>query len=223
MATRDLAVFTDELARGAHEQYTEMRLARALAERGLDLEEKQFLLAERQCDLAGRQHGLQREQYLAEHRPRIKIRSIGITRPPAGALFQSDRVVKGSLVIVNVGASEATLRQADYRFFCKSGGLPMAPPLQQVKQLFESMLPYTMSGHESCLIPIESDGPLGEEAREILVGGPAHLYVMGAVLFSDWNLKERWMGFCQKYTLPQTSAGEGRFVPVENPDYEYEV
>jgi hypothetical protein len=224
LATRKLAVSTEDLANAAHEQFTEMGLARALTERTLDLQEKQFLLAGRQCDLAEKQHGLQREQYIAEYRPRIKIRSIGLTRPSAGDLFQSGRVLTGSLVIVNIGASDATIRQADYRFFCARDGLPMVPPLEphQVNQLFANMLPHTIAGHESCLIPVESDGPLGEEARGILLGGPYHLYLMGAVLFSDWNLKERWMGFCQKYTTPKIAGGDGRFVPVDNPDYEYE-
>jgi hypothetical protein len=223
-ATRDLAVSTEDLAQGAHDQFMEMGLARDLTKRGLDLQEKQFLLAARECDLAENQHGLQREQYLAEHRPRIKIRSIGIERPPAGALFQSGRVIKGSLVIVNIGASDAKIREADYRFFWARSGLPMVPPLHndQVKHFFERMLPHTMSGHESCYIEIESNGPIGDEAREILLGGPTHLYVMGAVRYSDWNLKERWMGFCQKYTLPEIISGEGRFVAVDNPDYEYE-
>jgi hypothetical protein len=226
VATDRLAVTTRDLAGVGRDQVREMELARVLTERRVDLQEKQFLLTGRQTDLAEKQHGLQREQYLAEHRPRIKIRSIGILGAPGGIgpMFLEGRFINGSLVLVNAGASDATIREAEYRFFWGRWGLPMVPPLLpgQVQPLFEGMLPHKMTGHESCLIPIKSNEPLTKEAQSIILGGPFHLYVMGAVRFSDWDLKDRWMGFCHHYVLPEISGGEGRFVPVDNPDYEYE-
>ena len=128
IATRNLAATTRDLANAANSQVEEMALTRTLAERNIGLQEKQFLLADKQCELAGRQHGLQREQYLAEHRPRIKIRSIGLERPKAGDLFQAELPIKGSLVIVNVGASEATIQPAEYRFLVVRGSLPNVTP-----------------------------------------------------------------------------------------------
>jgi hypothetical protein len=223
-ATRGLAESTEDLARGAHDQFVEMGLAREQETQRLELTEKQFLLAARECDLAEKQHGLQREQYIAEYPPKIKIRSIGIDRPQAGDLFQSDRIIKGSFVIANIGASDAKIREAVYRFFW-GRGLPMVPPLQddQVNQIFgPNLLPHTMAGHESCLITIESNELIGADAHTIIRGGGIYLYVMGAVCFYDWNLKERWMGFCQKYIDPETVGGEGRFIPVDNPNYEYQ-
>jgi hypothetical protein len=222
-ATRRLALTTGDLANAARQQVVEMELARALMAQRLDLQEKQFLLAGKQSDLAAKQHGLQREQYLAEHRPRIKIRSVGVRQATACAMFDSDQVVKGSLVVVNIGASEATIREANYRFFSGERGLPMVPPLEpkDVKPLFEGLLPHKMAGHESCLIPIEGNGTLGDLAFGLGFGGMTGLYVMGAIRFSDWNLQDRWMGFCQQY-MPSGDGGEGRFAPVENSDYEYE-
>jgi hypothetical protein len=223
-ATDKLAATTGDLANAAHQQVAEMVLARDLMTKRLDLQERQFLLTDKQTNLAINQHGLQREQYLAEHRPRIRIRSIGIARE-AGELFHPQRTIKGSLVIVNVGASDAMIRRAEYRFYWDRNSLPMVPPLDlgQVKYLFSATLPYRITGHESCSIAIESNGPpAGEDADRIRQGGPVFLYVMGAVLFSDADLKERWMGFCQKYTVPEKIGGEGRFIPVENPNYEYE-
>jgi hypothetical protein len=221
-ATRKLAISTDELARAAHEQSAEMRLARSLAERHFDLEERRFLLTGRECDLAEKQHGLQREMYLAEHRPRIRIRSVAITQAPAMGVFPPDRIIQGSLVIVNTGASDAVIRQADYRFFYTRDGLPIAPPLEpgQVKPLFGAIkLPHPLPGHESCWIDIGSGSPIGHDVPS---GRGGVLYIMGAVLFSDWNLKERWMGFCQEYISAKTGGGEGRFEPVKDPNYEYE-
>jgi hypothetical protein len=221
-ATKRLAISTDELARGAHEQSLEMALARALTEKTLDLEERQFLLAGKQTDLAEKQHGLQREQYLAEHRPRLRIRSVGVVQP-IGRNALSDQILRGSLVLVNIGASEATIKEAHYRFFSGPNGLPMVPPLEasQVRPLFGGSLPYKMAGHESCLIAIESRGPLDDIATGIGFNGLTDIYVMGAIRFSDWNLQDRWMGFCQKY-MPSEEGGEGRFLSVDNPNYEYE-
>jgi hypothetical protein len=224
-ATERLAVSTEDLAQAATGQITEMALARNLAERQLDLAEKRFLLTGRQCDLAEKQHGLQRLQYIAEHRPRIRVRSIGLARSPAGLLFQGERNVKGGLVLVNAGASDAKIRQAMYRFFWAIGDLPMVPPLQDddpVAPLFPEY-PHTLEGHGSYFTFVESAALLtDEEAHEIRGGGPTHFYIMGAVLFSDWDLKDRWMGFCREYVAPKNAGGDGRFVPVGNPDYEYE-
>jgi hypothetical protein len=221
-ATEKLAATTGDLANAAHEQVVEMALARELLARRLDLQEKQFLLADRQYTLAERQLGFQREQYLAEHRPRIKIRSVAISRAPAGGIIEPGRVIEGSLVIVNIGAADAHIRRADYCFFWSRNGLPIAPPLvpERVKPLFGSIdLPYPLPGHASCLIPVKSGGPVGGVTGDRSGG---HLYIMGDVLFSDGNLNERWTGFCQEYTPAKTAGGEGRFIPVDDPNYEYE-
>lgn len=221
IATRDLAKSTEDLAKGAEDQALEMKLARALAKRSIDLQEKQFALADRQCNLAEKQHDTERMRLLAEHRPRIAIRSIGITMAN-GQLFQRGRRVTGSMVIVNVGGSPAQIRQAEYRFFWGRSGLPMVPPLSdnEVTPLWGAVrLPRFMVAHESCLLPIKSDRPFDEDADAVLNGNGVFIYLMGVVLFADSDLQERWMGFCRKYVIRR---GERRFVPVDNPDYEYE-
>ena len=100
----------------------------------------------------------------------------------------------------------------------------MSPPLEpgNVKPMLEHLLPHKMVGHELLLIPIESDGPIGSNAKAIYHGAPVSLYLIGAVSFSDWNLTERWMRFCHKYTPSGMVGGDGRFVPIDNSDYEYE-
>ncbi len=244
-ATRNLSDSTADLATAAADQIekmaranelaerqTEIRYAAhdlaqhqfALAEKQFDLTDKQFLLAGRQSDLTEKRHGLQRLQYIAEHRPLIEIRSVGLVASGTGGImFQPGFPVRGSLVIVNRGASDATIRQAQYRIYWSNRGLPMNPPLRdgETKQLLAD-LPHTMAGHESCLVEIESHEAMGAEASFILAGAAWRLFVMGAILYSDWELKERWMGFCREYTLPDINGGEGRFQPVSNRDYEYQ-
>jgi len=218
-ATNRLAISTKDLAAGAARQADEIAKATILAE-------KQFLMAGQQADLAGKQNRLQRLQYIAEHRPIIQIRSIGLeSSGKGGQLIHSGMPIKGSLVVVNGAASEATVLEAEYRFYWSQTGLPMVPPLSSgaVKDLM-SDLPHRMAGHESCLVKIESDEANvfdPDVAVSMLLGGPWRLYVMGAVRYQDRYLKERWMGFCREYKAPEISGGEGRFVPVDNSDYEY--
>jgi hypothetical protein len=217
-ATGRLATATEKLSEGAEQQITEMAKA-------TDLAEKQFLMAGAQADLAAKVHGLERLQYLAEHRPRMAIRSVALASSGKGGfLFHGGFAPKGSLVIVNTGASEAKVLNTEYRFFWSNTGLPMVPPLGegQTRPLLADV-PHTMAGHESCLVAIEADNVLtADVAQSLSRGVPWKLYLMGAIHYQDADLKERWMGFCREYRAPETvGAGEGRFVPVDNPDYEY--
>ncbi len=194
-----------------------------LTERTVELAEKQFLMEGRQTDLAERQHGLQRLQHLAVNRPSLAIRNVEIRRPTAdGPLFEPDAPINGWLVVVNTGASGARILSAEYRFFTSNNGLPMAPPLvaDRVRFLIPD-LPYDMAAHESHRAIIESVA-LGPKARYIVLGGPDHLYVMGAIRYSDATQAEHWMGFCREFVPNVVLGGEGSFVPVENPDYEYQ-
>ena len=105
--TGRLAIATEKLGEGAAQQAAEMAKA-------TDLAEKQFLMAGAEADLAGKVHGLKRLQYLAEHRPRIEIRSVGLASSgKGGLLFHGGHPPKGSLVIVNAGASEAKVLYAE--------------------------------------------------------------------------------------------------------------
>ena len=97
--------------------------------------------------------------------------------------------------------------------------MPIAPPLgEKAKRLFPE-LPFTIEGYGSHLADIAS-APLGLRASSIW-NGVEKLYVMGAIRYKDGIDRERWMGFCRQYLLPEYMGGEGRFRKVENPDYEY--
>lgn len=222
-ATRNLAISTAGLRDAAREQSGELRAASALAAKQFDLAEKQFLLEDEQVKLAAKQHGLHRLQYIAEHRPIIEIRRIGLAASGSGGLmFQPGFTIKGSLVIVNTGASDATIRETEYRFFMSLDDLPITPPLVAGSTTpLLADLPHTMAGHESCAVEIESAALAPFQAQDFRTNGACKLYIMGAILYSDWDLKDRWMGFCRKYVSGNTINGEGRFVPVDNPDYEY--
>ena len=248
IVTGGLSKSTNDLATAAFDQVSEMQRARELAESQLqhqgkqldlerkqldlaelqhDLTEKQFLLAGRQCDLAEKQYGLQRLQFLAEHRPRIKIRSVGLSKAPGDWPIEEAKPIVGSLVIWNDGASDAVILETQYMFLMSHQGLPMVPPLDsgQAKHLIVET-PHTLIGHGSLLVPIEwgRQGPRGAAIRT----GSEVLYLFGAIRYhggdinmADGTMRERWMGFCRRYVLPEFMGGDGRFISIDNPDYEY--
>ncbi len=218
-ATNRLAVSTEDLAKAAIGQSAEMAKA-------TDLAEKQFLVAGEQANLAGRQHGLQRLQFLAEHRPIIEIRSVSLdTSGEFGFIFRGGEPIKGHLVIRNVGGSDATIREAEYCFFRSSDGLPMVPPLDEgnAKPLITTELPHLLPAHASHQVPIEGVALPEEILVDFRSGGPTIFYLIGAIRYSGLDTdNDRWMGFCRKYQAGEEFAGEGRFIPVDNPDYEYQ-
>lgn len=220
-ATRDLAESTEDLAKGAEDQVAEMRLARGLAEKQHELAEKQFLITCKSADNAEKQHALARLKYIAEHRPRIKVRSIGIARRERGGMFEAAEPIVGGLVIWNDGAADAVILETCYRFFITQRDLPMLPPMNEpgmVRTLIAEM-PHTLDGHGSLIVDV--GGPaLGARAPYILQG-IERLYLMGAIRYADWDEKERWMGFCRLYEPPERPGSDGRFVAVDNPDYEF--
>jgi hypothetical protein len=213
------------LANAAVGQSEEMAKGRELAEEQFDLAEKQFLLEGRQADLLENRHGLQRLQLLAEHRPRIEIRSVGLKTSGSGAfVFSGGETIEGSLVIRNVGGTDATIRETEYRFLCTADGLPMVPPFEtgKTKPLIESDLPHVLAAHGSLLVPIETAAIPDQYTSELGAGAPMELYLFGAIRYSGWDSdNDRWMGFCRRYLKTGTFNDEGRFVRVDNPDYEY--
>jgi len=53
------------------------------------------------------------------------------------------------------------------------------------------------------------------------VDGALHVYVMGWVEYNDDNRVPRRTAFCREFRKTNSQA-EGRFFPVDDPDYEHE-
>lgn len=201
----------------------QVRIAREQA----DLTEKQFLLTGRQTDLTERQHGLTRLHYITDKRPRLTIRHVIIDNPTPNMgyqswLFQPEHPVRGSLVVVNNGGTVAKITDSRYRIYYSNVGLPINPPLDEasVKSL-HAPAAVAIEGGKSCTFQISTEEPLGHVGGEITHGrNNWRLYVMGYIRYADLTDKERFMWFCREYHRPDVVGGEGRFVAVDNPDYE---
>jgi hypothetical protein len=185
-------------------------------------------LTEKTVDLAEKQHGLARLQHIAANKPFLRIRGINLDPAgPEGSLFEKDKKIKGSLVIANGGATDATIIDSGYRFYWSNNGLPMNPPLEsaEVSELVSSHDP--IRGYESRSVQIESKSALDVNGMSIMNATPHgwKLYVLGYIHYSDINGAERFMGFCRRYIVPDgkgDSGPDGRFEAVANADYEYQ-
>lgn len=219
ISTAFIALFTFTLYRATSEQGD-------LTLRAVDLAEKQFLMEGRQADLAEKQHGLARLQHIAANKPRLRIRSVSVERSVVGSapMFKRGYKLHGNLVVANIGATDAVLKESRYRFYWSGSGLPMEPPLEgeTIKQLQGAMGDQIIAGFESCVYPIGSDDELSGDVQITPKGGGIKLYVMGRIRYADITGKERFVGFCREYVPPDDGNGDGHFVPVSNGDYEFE-
>jgi hypothetical protein len=223
--TEALAIFTALLAIVSALQVWLLVRADNASKRVLDLSEKQFLMEGRQADLAEKQHGLARLQHIAANKPQLRIRGIVLGPVDAeGSFFAEGQKIIGSLIIANSGATEARIIDSGYRFFWSADGLPMRPPLDDI-DVSPMHLPDDdpIAGFGSRGIQLESNIPLdvrGDYISEGYVHTP-RLYLMGFIHYADINQAERYMGFCRIFVAADEDSSDGRFLPVENRDYEY--
>lgn len=210
----------DRAARRAAEAST------AATKASQELSNKQFLLEGTRADLATKQHGLLRLQHIAANKPLLRIRGIALAPIGAsGSLFEKGEKVRGSLVVANSGATEAKIIDSGYRFFWSSDGLPMRPPLDAADVSGLLLTDDPIVGYGSRGVQIESRYPLPIDGSAIRNGSLLgnKLYIMGFIHYADIKAAERFMGFCRCYLPPDggNSGSQGRFIPVDNADYEY--
>ncbi len=97
-----------------------------------DSAETQNAIIARQTDIQEKQHEVGRLQFLATHRPRLKIRHVNIVAPlhigNMTLFFNHGAEITGGLVVVNVGGSKATIVDTRYRMFSSKTGLPALAP-----------------------------------------------------------------------------------------------
>jgi len=181
-----------------------------------------FALEKKQAELAEKQHALARLQHIAANQPKLVIRSISIDESPERlGIFAEGHLITGDIVVTNTGNTDAMILESGYRFLITSDALPMAPPLDRVDTLLVPNEP--LLAHESRSVDVMGEPP-GQEANIIGMGRAARweIYLMGFIRFSDDTGMERYMGFCRLFVRDNgyNQLG-GRFVPVDNPDYEY--
>ncbi len=220
LATVAIACFTFEL------KQSNDRLGRLTKEMS-DTQERQMLVAGSQADIQLKQHAIGRLQFFATHRPRLRVRHVSVvTADHIGhptLFFNHGAQVKGALIVVNVGGSEAKTVDTRYRIFFTKTGLPASAPYDDDFRT-DLLLPgQVLKVGESVATPIEDTidmngggSPEGEIFLRAFDAEDWVIYVMGQIRYQDEAGADRFMGFCRK------RGGDGRFSAVDDPDYEYE-
>ena len=127
-------------------------------------------------------------------------------------------------MVVNTGGTDAKFIWSRYRFYFSNFDLPMDPPIfDETCPSIHAPAEVTLAGGQSCTFQIECAHLAGDLAFNIREGvGGWRAYIMGYIKYSDPVGIERFVGFCRIYQRPSDDGGDGRFVPIDNPDYEYE-
>jgi hypothetical protein len=193
--------------------------------RATDLAEKQMLMSELQADIQKKQHALGRLQFLAAHRPRLRVRHVSVDDAALignrALMSNHGKEIKGSLVVVNTGGTKATIVDSRYRIYFSNDGLPVSAPYDTNFRTSLLSPGQVLDIGESCAAPIldeiivDSGKKDGVNLREFERGG-WQLYVMGQIRYQDEGGADRVMGFCR------LRHSDGRFRAVNDSDYEYD-
>ena len=188
--------------------------------------ETQNAIAATQTDILAKQHEIGRLQFLATHRPRLRIRHVnvreGLHIGHPTLFFSHGAEIQGGLAVVNVGGSAATIVDTRYRIFFSKSGLPAAAPYDTDFRINLLLPDQILEAGESCATPIfdkivmERPEPGIDVEMRKFERENWEIFVMGQIRYRDDGGAERFMGFCRRRT------SDGRFVAVNDPDYEYE-
>jgi hypothetical protein len=228
-----LAIFTGFLVLYTRRLYqATVGLVNAASDQGQDtkaaveIAAKQVAIIAVQTEIQQKQHAISRLQFLATHRPRLRVRHITVDDPGKRTglptfFFEHDKEVRGGLVVVNVGGSNATIIETRHRIFFSKSGLPAAAPYDEDFRQNMLLPNQVLASGESCATPITDTivmqpNPPGETKLRTFEREGWVIYVMGQIRYKDDGGAERFMGFCR------VRQKDGRFRPVNDPDYEYE-
>ena len=157
---------------------------------------------------------LARDEFLSTHRPKIRIKHVWLLNE---ALHYNE-ALKVRVVCVNKGRTTAIISDYSVEFFVVKDhrSLPIDP----------KMAPINVNGfalQSGISLPLPDISYDLSEADEIGIRREgSKLYCAGVVHYSDGIGRIRTTAFCRLYQLPDSLVGAGRFVAVDNPDYEYQ-
>ncbi|MCX7192358.1 MAG: hypothetical protein NTY60_01810 [Proteobacteria bacterium] len=186
----------------------------------LKLAEQQMTLAGRQADLAEKQHGLQRWQYLATHRPKLIIRRIWLDEGDGDYFSQGSRCPQIQFNIANIGGSLATIIESNATFAKIEGTFPAIPPYSVDTNTIKCTIREAGQSDPTEILDIE-DVEVSRDVRSwrgktITGGDSSPYYFLGYIQYRDGIDIVRRMAFCRRYN-PATK----RFVEIDDPEYEY--
>jgi hypothetical protein len=167
---------------------------------------------------------LSRDEFISSQRPKLRVRNVVFTGQSFNEGFGRPRMPSGQFYVVNVGGTRAHIIDSlTMTSWCPTR-LPMRRPYEGMDG--NGAVPIqTLEPGEPGVGIFGSDftltrGQWQEMGRPI---GAGNLCVLGWVDYKDDRGFRRRTAFCREFRSVELDApGEGRFVPVDDPDYEYE-
>ena len=155
-----------------------------------------------------KQHAIGRLQFFATHRPKLRVRHVSVADPALTIghptlFYQTGERVKGGLVVVNIGGSDATVVETRYRIFFSKTGLPISAPYDEDFRTDLLMPNQILKPGKSCATPIadtirmDAINPDGVLKIRPFERDGWTIYVMGQIRYADGMGAERFMGFCR--------------------------
>lgn len=199
-----------------------VRLSARAAVRQAQISRQLVALTSLQTDILGKQKELQRTQYLTQHSPHLRVRNFTVPSETGADIFQGRRL-KCSFHVDNVGGMDATILESHVVIFATQMGLPMASPYEGANP--NNRVEGTFNISESKLIEFEQMTVFAtpQEAERARQGG-FPTYILGWIIYRDHSERgvvhgvARRIAFCRQW-----DARARRFIPVGDPDYEYEI
>jgi hypothetical protein len=202
-ATSGLQISTAGMHQVAQDQSVEMGKAAVFAE-------KQMLLAGRQADISEKQKEIARFQFLATHRPEVRIRTVE---------NMTDGDDEGRLIAhvnyVNVGVTEANIVALEGLIVCPGGELKGGHILEPYPVPSD---PMTGGGRKFWAIQSgTSIAWIYKAVRDTPSLGPSPVhYCIGRIEYRDSQGRTRETGFCRRFN-PESMT----WMSEHHPDYEY--
>ena len=173
-----------------------------------------------------RQVRLAREEFIASHRPIIRVRNIVANRvgsediPGHFQVIKMSERVSGEFEVANVGSTNATLEGVHLTFYAAKWRLPMRLPYEGKPS--NCIFIENVAAGESIKIPFEiavdTDGLMPDEAFNPSVTGSLVLYAMGWLTYRDREHVLRRTAFCRGYD----KVAHRFSILVQDRDYESE-
>ncbi len=169
---------------------------------------------------------LSNKEFIAAHRPQIRVKHVWFTDQTAWRL---NGPLEVNLDLVNIGNASARVTWINYQSILIPAGksLPQRPPYDEVWQSDIRISRFQTNADLASGITLARtvcDGILDDQQVHDILWGQQQLYLIGSIEY--WDLAGlRQTAFCRRLTFesyPPATGDLGRFKIVEDPDYEYE-
>lgn len=166
---------------------------------------------------------LAREEFIASHRPRIRVRHIWIRDS-----LQEDRRITADLVFTNVGDTTALITSVTCDFKIVRIGDPLPEKIAALEGVWKLTFPDELDpGVAMTIAQISSSEVFSKQDIQNIRGQTVGLFCFGRICYSDIGpektRKFRTTAFCRAFSHAALgSQNVGRFWPMHKPDPDYE-